>query len=1264
MPHAFTRTRSLLYVAALLLCLLLAVLLTPGTALAATEVTLGDLTLTGGYYTVSPGEEGDPSEVTAVAEAEKGDDYLYYDAGTTTLTVTGQVTIDGLSLDIDGPGLTLKGEGSLTIAGDGDDPTVNGDLNVAITGDVEITNDNQAAVGGDLTVTEAVNVTVTVTGVYGFPAVRGDVAITASGDVSISNARGPAVDGDLTVSGADNLTVSGAGGGDATVGGDVEVTAGGNVTISNTGDYVAIGGSLTVSGAADVTVSGGGLYIVCDAVTLTNLSGDVEIINASGSAIYDDLTVNGAVNVTVSGGNVCEAVCGEAEITASGDVTLTATSSSAVEGDLTVSGANNLTVSGGGDSAICGSATLSNLSGDVKITNTGGMAVMGALTVSGAVNVTVSGGGNAPTVSGAATITASGDVSITAAGHNAVGRKLTVNQARKVTVSNVANLPAIVGGAEISASGDVSITSDSQIAVLGNLTVTQANKVTVSGGESFPAVSGWATISANGDVSITAQAYSAVGDKLTVKRARNVTVSNTGFNHEYGSDGSPAVGNGAEISAGGDVSITSDNHIAVNGNLTVTQANKVTVSSGGEYFQAVSGSAIITASDDVSMSGKGAPTVGGAATIATSGDVRITNADNIAVSGKLTVNQARNVTVSSGLSFGAPAIANGAEITAQGDVSISCSGGMAVSDGALLIHDANNVTLSGNSGAPTVSNADITARGDVKITNPSGSAANSSSLETDALLIRSANNVTLSGANSPTVTGPATITARGDVKLTNPSNGVCTGAAAITAGGDIFASGTNSPTFMGIPTQLSAQDNLIVLGGSGSAYGVLFVDPDPQLSSATGLIVLVNSAKPEQNSITLYDGTPLDAVYGGEVGDSGLTLSAPPARTTAYTAGGGYIIATPAAGDRRAALDLYKVNIAASDGPALALPAAPAELADVTLYGDSFLASAEGHSLSGGGSFTISSNATLTLNSLDELAGLEPGSVANNGVLILPAGVTPQQIKALALTGGGKIEVGGRSYSNSGALLKGGGSASFIITAGAGAGGSISPAGRVSVKRGGDQSFTITPDSGYVIDQVLADGQSVGAVSSYSFENVRKSHTLTATFAPAAWVNPYTDVRSDDWFYSYVAELSAAGVVSGYPDGTFRPAGTVTYGEALKLVLLAAGYKEQAPANGHWAGGYLAQAQTQGLLGPVADLNAPIDRLTIAQLTAKALKLPAPAHGSAFSDTADEAVRSLQEAKIVEGSLNAAGQRLYKPADSITRAELTTIVRRIGSYAE
>lgn len=70
----------------------------------------------------------------------------------------------------------------------------------------------------------------------------------------------------------------------------------------------------------------------------------------------------------------------------------------------------------------------------------------------------------------------------------------------------------------------------------------------------------------------------------------------------------------------------------------------------------------------------------------------------------------------------------------------------------------------------------------------------------------------------------------------------------------------------------------------------------------------------------------------------------------------------------------------------------------------------------------------------------------------------------------------------------------YTITASAGANGSITPSGSVTVTHGESQAFTITPDTGYHVADVVVDGSSVGAVSSYTF-NVTSDHTINATFA-------------------------------------------------------------------------------------------------------------------------------------------------------------------------
>ncbi len=95
----------------------------------------------------------------------------------------------------------------------------------------------------------------------------------------------------------------------------------------------------------------------------------------------------------------------------------------------------------------------------------------------------------------------------------------------------------------------------------------------------------------------------------------------------------------------------------------------------------------------------------------------------------------------------------------------------------------------------------------------------------------------------------------------------------------------------------------------------------------------------------------------------------------------------------------------------------------------------------------------------------------------------------------------------------------WTITASAGAGGSISPDGAVTVAGGADQAFAITAGTGYHVADVLVDGVSVGAVASYTFSAVGADHTIAASFA----LDTYTIVAS-------------AGT-----GGTITPSGTLTY---------------------------------------------------------------------------------------------------------------------------
>ena len=165
-------------------------------------------------------------------------------------------------------------------------------------------------------------------------------------------------------------------------------------------------------------------------------------------------------------------------------------------------------------------------------------------------------------------------------------------------------------------------------------------------------------------------------------------------------------------------------------------------------------------------------------------------------------------------------------------------------------------------------------------------------------------------------------------------------------------------------------------------------------------------------------------------------------------------------------------------------------------------------------------------------------------------------------------------------------------------------------------------------------------------------------------VKKFSDVTSSTWCYKYVAELSDAGVISGYSDGSFKPNNTVTYGAALKLIMLAAGYPEQKPTGSNVFSGYLDKARAEGIITKSnIDLSKPITRLQMAQLAAGALKLDTSNLSSVqpFTDTTDASVRALNAAGIVEGYFSN-GTSTFKPNNTLTRGQVSAIVWRMQNY--
>ncbi|MGD0804299.1 MAG: Ig-like domain repeat protein [Candidatus Bathyarchaeia archaeon] len=140
------------------------------------------------------------------------------------------------------------------------------------------------------------------------------------------------------------------------------------------------------------------------------------------------------------------------------------------------------------------------------------------------------------------------------------------------------------------------------------------------------------------------------------------------------------------------------------------------------------------------------------------------------------------------------------------------------------------------------------------------------------------------------------------------------------------------------------------------------------------------------------------------------------------------------------------------------------------------------------------------------------------------------------------------------------------ITASAGTGGTIAPVGPVSVIDAGSQSFTITASAGYKIADVLVDGASVGAVSTYQFTDVVADHTIQASFAADT--------------YTLTVNVSGSGSVTILPKQT-----SYAYGAQVQLTAI--------PANGvtftSWTGG--------GLTGNTNPITVTINSNTVITAT-------------------------------------------------------------------
>src|SRR5207245_7805052 len=172
----------------------------------------------------------------------------------------------------------------------------------------------------------------------------------------------------------------------------------------------------------------------------------------------------------------------------------------------------------------------------------------------------------------------------------------------------------------------------------------------------------------------------------------------------------------------------------------------------------------------------------------------------------------------------------------------------------------------------------------------------------------------------------------------------------------------------------------------------------------------------------------------------------------------------------------------------------------------------------------------------------------------------------------------------------------YTITASAAANGTITPSGSVSVSHGDSQSFTITPNTGYHVADVLVDGGSAGAMTSYTFTNVTASHTIAASFA----IDTYTITAT-------------AGA-----NGSITPSGAVTLNPGANQTFTI------AAAAGYHIADVLVDGVSAGAVASYTFTNVPASH-TIAASFAVNPAVPATATLTALQVTGDHATQGRRQ---------------------------------------
>ena len=282
----------------------------------------------------------------------------------------------------------------------------------------------------------------------------------------------------------------------------------------------------------------------------------------------------------------------------------------------------------------------------------------------------------------------------------------------------------------------------------------------------------------------------------------------------------------------------------------------------------------------------------------------------------------------------------------------------------------------------------------------------------------------------------------------------------------------------------------------------------------------------------------------------------------------------------------------------------------------------------------------------------------NNMTVTIPTGSTGNR----TYTAHWRYNGSGHSYSY------------YTIKATAGAGGSISPSGNVSVREGRDQTFTITPDKGYAVANVKIDGKSIGAVKSYTFENVSRTHTIEVIFMKANG-NPQTgvfvDVATGSYYEDAVDWAVENGITKGTDDTHFSPDGICTRAQAVTFLWRTAGSPKpeirampftDVPVGSYYYDAVLWAVKngiTKGTSDTTFSPNMTCTRAQIVAFLWRSEKSPAAGTANPFADVkstayyADAVLWAVKE-NITKGTTNTT----FSPDADCTRAQIVTFLWR------